>query len=99
MTDIGGSFTWYGHSCVELLTPGGKTLMFDPWFGNPTSPRAAADVKQCDLMLVTRPLRPHRLEPARRCQRRCVDHCPRDQAGVGVHPRTVAVARDAAWRR
>ncbi len=53
MADMSGSFTWYGHSCVELHTPGGKVLIFDPWFGNPTSPRAAADVTQCDLMLVS----------------------------------------------
>jgi L-ascorbate metabolism protein UlaG (beta-lactamase superfamily) len=53
MADSNGSFTWYGHSCVELRTPGGKTLIFDPWFGNPTSPRAATDVQQCDLMLVS----------------------------------------------
>ena len=53
MADMTGSFTWYGHSCVELRTPGGKTLIFDPWFSNPTSPRAADDVKQCDLMLVS----------------------------------------------
>ena len=53
MADSNGSFTWYGHSCVELRTPGGKTLIFDPWFGNPTSPRAASDVTQCDLMLVS----------------------------------------------
>jgi L-ascorbate metabolism protein UlaG (beta-lactamase superfamily) len=53
MADSNGGFTWYGHSCVELRTPGGKTLIFDPWFGNPTSPRAASDVTQCDLMLVS----------------------------------------------
>ena len=53
MTDMNGSFTWYGHSCVELRTPGGKVLIFDPWFGNPTSPRSADDVKQCDVMLVS----------------------------------------------
>jgi len=22
--------TWYGHACVEVLTPGGKTILFDP---------------------------------------------------------------------
>jgi L-ascorbate metabolism protein UlaG (beta-lactamase superfamily) len=48
-----GTFTWYGHSCVELRTPGGKVVIFDPWFGNPTSPRAADDVAECDLMLVS----------------------------------------------
>ncbi len=29
-------FTWYGHSCLEVTTPGGKTLLLDPWFGNAT---------------------------------------------------------------
>jgi L-ascorbate metabolism protein UlaG (beta-lactamase superfamily) len=47
------TFTWYGHSCVELRTPGGKTVLFDPWFGNPTSPRPVDDVDSCDVMLVT----------------------------------------------
>lgn len=47
------TFTWYGHSCLELNTPGGKTVLFDPWFGNPTSPRAVGDVAACDVMLVT----------------------------------------------
>ena len=45
--------TWYGHACVEVLTPGGKTILFDPWFGNPTSPKRAEAVSACDLMLVT----------------------------------------------
>lgn len=53
MADSNGSFTWYGHSCVELRTPGGKVVIFDPWFGNPTSPRAAADVTACDVLLVS----------------------------------------------
>ncbi|MDQ3937051.1 MAG: metal-dependent hydrolase [Chloroflexota bacterium] len=53
MTDGQTAFTWYGHACVELTTPGGKTLLFDPWFGNPTSPRAVDSVDRCDLMLVT----------------------------------------------
>ena len=29
------SITWYGHACVEVVTPGGKTILIDPWFGNP----------------------------------------------------------------
>src|SRR4051794_18541062 len=53
MADPNGSFTWYGHSAVELRTPGGKTIIFDPWLGNPTSSRRADDVRQCDLMLVS----------------------------------------------
>lgn len=46
-------FTWFGHSCVELRTPGDKVVLFDPWFGNPTSPRDATDVARCDVMLVS----------------------------------------------
>jgi L-ascorbate metabolism protein UlaG (beta-lactamase superfamily) len=47
------SITWYGHACIELVTPGGKTVLFDPWFGNPSSPRAPETVDRCDLMLVS----------------------------------------------
>jgi L-ascorbate metabolism protein UlaG (beta-lactamase superfamily) len=47
------TITWYGHSCVEVVTSGGRTILFDPWFGNPTSPKAAADVSACDVMLVS----------------------------------------------
>ena len=49
--DIG--ITWYGHSCFEVTTPGGLTILFDPWFGNPKSPRAASAVDRCDVLLVT----------------------------------------------
>jgi L-ascorbate metabolism protein UlaG (beta-lactamase superfamily) len=45
--------TWYGHSCVEVVTPGGKTILFDPWFGNPKSPRTPDTVDRCDLMLLS----------------------------------------------
>jgi L-ascorbate metabolism protein UlaG (beta-lactamase superfamily) len=47
------TFTWFGHACWQVTTPGGKTILFDPWFGNPLSPRSAADVDRCDLLLVT----------------------------------------------
>ena len=33
--------------------PGGKTILIDPWFGNPRSPRTADSVERCDLLLVT----------------------------------------------
>ena len=45
--------TWYGHACFEILTPGGKSVLIDPWFGNPWSPKSAASVDRCDLLLVT----------------------------------------------
>lgn len=47
------TITWFGHSCWEVRTPGGKTILLDPWFSNPSSPRSAATVERCDLMLVT----------------------------------------------
>ncbi|GAC1671859.1 MAG: metal-dependent hydrolase [Candidatus Limnocylindrales bacterium] len=47
------TFTWYGHSCWEVTTPGGRTILFDPWFRNPLSPRAPDAVDRCDLLLVS----------------------------------------------
>src|SRR5262245_61586012 len=51
--DLGFRFTWYGHSCVEIETETGTHVLFDPWFGNPRSPRAADSVERCDVLLVT----------------------------------------------
>lgn len=51
--DPATTITWHGHACVEVATPGGRTILFDPWFGNPKSDRQAADVRACDLLLVT----------------------------------------------
>ncbi len=47
------TFTWYGHACWEVTTPGGRTILIDPWFSNPLSPRSADSVEQCDLLLVS----------------------------------------------
>ncbi len=47
------TFTWYGHSCWEVLTPGGRTILLDPWFGNPLSPKTPDAVERCDLLLVS----------------------------------------------
>lgn len=47
------SFTWLGHAAVEMRTPGGKVVLFDPWLGNPKSPRPADTQDRCDLLLVT----------------------------------------------
>jgi L-ascorbate metabolism protein UlaG (beta-lactamase superfamily) len=30
------TITWYGHSCWEITTPGGKTILLDPSFSNPS---------------------------------------------------------------
>lgn len=47
------AITWYGHACVEIATPGGRTVLVDPWFGNPRSPRPPEAVDRCDVLLVT----------------------------------------------
>jgi L-ascorbate metabolism protein UlaG (beta-lactamase superfamily) len=49
----GTTITWYGHSCIRIETAGGKTVLIDPWFGNPSSPMSADAVERCDLLLVT----------------------------------------------
>jgi L-ascorbate metabolism protein UlaG (beta-lactamase superfamily) len=53
MNDGGTTITWYGHAAVELRTPGGKVVLFDPWFANPRSPKAPDLVEACDVMLVS----------------------------------------------
>lgn len=45
--------TWLGHSAFHLRTPGGKDVLFDPWYtGNPSFPEAARP-KKADLILVS----------------------------------------------
>lgn len=47
------AITWLGHSAFSLKTPGGKTLLLDPWYtGNPSFP-ANAKPKQADVILVS----------------------------------------------
>ena len=47
------SITWLGHSSFSLKTPGGRTLLLDPWYtGNPSFPENAKP-KQADLILVS----------------------------------------------
>ncbi|HEX5828572.1 MAG TPA: metal-dependent hydrolase [Candidatus Limnocylindrales bacterium] len=47
------AFTWLGHAAVEVRTPGGKTILFDPWLSNPKSPRTPDQQQALDLLLVT----------------------------------------------
>ncbi|TAL08964.1 MAG: MBL fold metallo-hydrolase, partial [Chloroflexota bacterium] len=47
------AITWFGHACIEIVSPGGKTVLVDPWLGNPRSPRPPEAVDRCDVMLVT----------------------------------------------
>jgi L-ascorbate metabolism protein UlaG (beta-lactamase superfamily) len=47
------AFTWLGHAGVEIATPGGKTVLIDPWFGAPTCARTQEQQARCDVLLVT----------------------------------------------
>ena len=51
--ELGFRFTWYGHSCLQVESDAGTVILFDPWFGNPTSPVTEDSVERCDIMLVT----------------------------------------------
>jgi L-ascorbate metabolism protein UlaG (beta-lactamase superfamily) len=47
------AITWLGHSSFSLKTPGGKVVLFDPWYtGNPSFP-ASARPKNADLILIS----------------------------------------------
>jgi L-ascorbate metabolism protein UlaG (beta-lactamase superfamily) len=47
------AITWLGHSSFRLRTPGGKEILFDPWYtGNPSFP-ASARPKAADLILIS----------------------------------------------
>jgi L-ascorbate metabolism protein UlaG (beta-lactamase superfamily) len=47
------SITWLGHSSFVVRTPGGTTILFDPWYtGNPSFPEGKTP-KAADLILVT----------------------------------------------
>ena len=48
------SVRWLGHASFILSTPGGKTVVIDPWVeGNPSCPVKLEDIKQAHLVLVT----------------------------------------------
>jgi len=47
------AITWLGHSAFSLRTPGGKTVLIDPWYtGNPSFP-ASAKPAAADVILVS----------------------------------------------
>jgi L-ascorbate metabolism protein UlaG (beta-lactamase superfamily) len=50
----GIKLTWLGHATFRVETPGGKTILIDPWvMGNPMCPQKEKDVKKVDVMLCT----------------------------------------------
>ncbi len=47
------AITWLGHASFSVRTPGGKTVLFDPWYtGNPSFPESKKPTK-ADVMLVS----------------------------------------------
>lgn len=50
----GVEITWLGHGTFMFKTPGGKSLLIDPWVnGNPACPDSAKDIRSLDTMLIT----------------------------------------------
>ncbi|MCP6756726.1 MBL fold metallo-hydrolase, partial [Klebsiella pneumoniae] len=50
----GIKLTWLGHATFRIVTPGGKTVIIDPWvMNNPMTPATEKDVKKLDIMLIT----------------------------------------------
>jgi L-ascorbate metabolism protein UlaG (beta-lactamase superfamily) len=46
--------TWFGHATFRVRSPGGRTILIDPWLGaNPACPERLRKVDQLDLMLIT----------------------------------------------
>jgi L-ascorbate metabolism protein UlaG (beta-lactamase superfamily) len=48
--------TWYGHAAFKIVTPGGKTILVDPWISNPTNKSAKEDLAKldkADLILIS----------------------------------------------
>lgn len=50
----GVKITWLGHATFKIVSPGGKTLVIDPWvMGNPACPDHLKSLDALDLMLIT----------------------------------------------
>jgi L-ascorbate metabolism protein UlaG (beta-lactamase superfamily) len=50
----GVKLTWLGHATFKILTPGGKTVLIDPWVqSNPACPEPLKTFDKIDTMLIT----------------------------------------------
>jgi len=50
----GIKLTWLGHATFRIETPGGRTVLIDPWvMGNPMCPEKEKKLSRVDVMLVT----------------------------------------------
>jgi L-ascorbate metabolism protein UlaG (beta-lactamase superfamily) len=61
--------TWFGHSAFLLQSPGGKSVLIDPWLENPKAPPAAKEIAAVDLILITHGHSDHVGETIRIAQR------------------------------
>ncbi|MFQ5925833.1 MAG: metal-dependent hydrolase [Terriglobia bacterium] len=54
MDTRGVKFTWLGHGTFKITTPGGKTVLIDPWVqSNPACPDTLKKFAKIDTMLIT----------------------------------------------
>jgi L-ascorbate metabolism protein UlaG (beta-lactamase superfamily) len=50
----GFRLTWLGHSAFELVTKGGRTVLFDPWLtGNPATPKELQAPAKADVIALS----------------------------------------------
>ena len=50
----GIKLTWLGHATFRMETPGGKTIIVDPWvMGNPACPEPEKNLRKVDVLLCT----------------------------------------------
>src|SRR5947209_17737366 len=50
----GIQLTWLGHATFRIVTPGGRTVIIDPWImNNPACPASEKKVRHVDILLVT----------------------------------------------
>lgn len=75
--DRGFTLTWLGHATFELLTPGGRHLLVDPWLeGNPMTPVGGPPMAALDAILVTHAHGDHTRDVVRLAQKfRCPVVC------------------------
>lgn len=45
--------TWWGHAAWAIKTPGGATILIDPWLSNPKTPKDAKQPDAVDAILIT----------------------------------------------
>src|SRR5689334_10098670 len=76
--------TWLGHAAFRIVTPGGKTILIDPWLQeNPACPAGLKQPQAVDLMLITHGHFDH-----------CGDAVP---LGLQFQPKTIGAFEMCLW--